>query len=106
MASGLGMRVERLPREKRLEIINEVIKRRRENVIYVDFVYVSMHKAIDEWYDKYYQWDKYGLEKKGHLFQLGRFYDDKKFRNHETLGEEREKLLEHIDLIMQMRRTD
>jgi len=106
MVSGLEMKIIAFRQTKNKDKLNVVILARAENVIYVDFAYLSLYDSIDKWYDLYYQWDKDGSVKSSHLFHLNRFYDKNKFRDHKTIGEERDKLLEGLDLIMQMRRDD
>lgn len=100
------MKVISLWKLKNKDKIDAIILARAENVIYVDFAYMSIYEAIDKWYDLYYQWDKDGSIKESHLFQLNRFYDINKFKDHKTIGKERNELLEKIDLLMQMRRDD
>jgi len=93
-------------KEEKLKRISEVIQKREDNIIHVDFVFLSMYESIDCWYRKYYQDDPNGLLRKGHLFLLTRHYNVKKFNNHDTIGQERDKLLEELDLQVQMRRID
>lgn len=100
------MRTRQLPREEKLKRIKEVVIQKTDNVIHVDFVFISLYEAINQWYDKYFRDDPHGLIKRGHLFQLSRMYDRRKFKNHNTLGQERDKFLEDLDLIIQMRRHD
>lgn len=100
------MRAEKLPREERLKRIQEVVRKREDNIIYVDLVFLSMYDAIDRWYKDNYQDDPNGFLRKGHLFQFTRRYDRKKFNDHNTLGKERDRFLEELDLLIQMRRID
>jgi len=65
-----------------------------------------MYESIEGWYREYYQDDPHGLLRKGHLFLLTRLYDAKKFKDHDTIGQERDRLLEELDLQIQMRRSD
>lgn len=90
----------------RKKILNEVILRKIGNVIYVDFVLVSMVNSIESWYTKYYQNDSWNLIRKAHTFHIIRFYREDRFNNHETLGKERDKYLEEVDMYVQMRRDD
>jgi len=92
-------------RKEKLERINEAIQKREDNIIYVDFVFLSMYNSIDGWYKKYYQDDPHGLIRKGHLFLLTRLYSTKKFGDYSTIGQERDKLLEKLDRQIQMRRN-
>ena len=92
--------------KNKTKILEEVILRKKDNIIYVDFVLYSMTTAIEKWYNEYYQYDKYGTYKKSHMTHLVRFYDHKRFSYHKTLGEERDKYLTEIDLYVQMKRDD
>jgi hypothetical protein len=86
--------------------INEVVTKIDGNVIYTDFVLLSLVNAIENWYKKYYHSDSYNLMVKAHVAHIIRFYDNKRFSDHDTIGEERQKYLEEIDLYVQMRRED
>ena len=88
--------------------INEVIIKIKDNIIYVDLVLLSMVKAVEEWYDDYYQDDKIAtnIKKKSHTFCIVRYYDRQKFVDYKTIGLERQKYLEWVDLHVQMRRED
>jgi hypothetical protein len=88
------------------KLLNEVVLRTKGNIIYVDFVLISMVDAVEDWYKDYYQNDPWNLIRKAHTFHLIRFYDKSRFSNHETLGEERNKYLEEVDIYVQMRRDD
>lgn len=92
-------------RPRKMEI-NEVITNIDGNVIYTDFVLLSLVNAIEEWYRKYYHNDSYNLMVKAHVAHIIRFYNKKRFSDHTTIGEERRKYLEEIDLYVQMRRED
>lgn len=93
--------------DRRKQEIDEAIIKTKGNVIYVDFVLVSIVNAIDDWYIKYFQGDDgVGSKRKAHIIHAIRFYDPMKFRNHKTLGEERDKLLIKLDNYVQMRRDD
>lgn len=91
---------------QRQQLLKEVVLRKVDNVIYVDFVLVSMVDAVEEWYKDYYQNDPWNLIRKAHTFHLIRFYDEKRFNNHKTLAAERNKYLEEVDVYVQMRRDD
>jgi hypothetical protein len=84
----------------------EVILLEEENVVYVDFVLKSMIDSVENLYYRCCKDDKYGTKRKSHIFRLTRLYDRKKFSNHETLGQERLKYMNEIDLYFQMRRDD
>lgn len=86
--------------------LDEVILRKEKIVVYVDFVLVSMVNSVERWYEEHFRDDKWGTMKKAHAFHVLRLYDPKRFRDHETLGEERIKYLEEVDLYVQMRRDD
>jgi hypothetical protein len=92
-------------RPRKIEI-DETILKIEDNVIYVDFVLLSLVNSIETWYKKYYHNDSYNLMVKAHVAHIIRFYDAKRFTNHDILGEERQKYLEEIDLYVQMRRED
>lgn len=101
------MREKLSAREQKLKRIEGVIRSRKGNVIHVDLVYSSMHKAIDTWYrENYERDDPHGYTRNGHLFLLERFYNPHNFKNHETLEKERDKLLVELDTQIQMRRLD
>jgi hypothetical protein len=87
------------------EKLAEVILEKKDNVIYVDFVLFSLVEAVKDWYKKYYQ-GNYKIMSKSHNFQIVRFYDRRRFSNHTTIGEERDKYLIEIDNYVQMRRDD
>ena len=84
----------------------EVILSEKENIVYVDFVLKSMIDSVENLYDKCCKDNKWGTNKKSHVFRLTRLYDKRRFSNHETLGEERLKYMNEIDLYFQMRRDD
>lgn len=92
--------------DKRCEIYKDVILDRTNNIIYVDFALKSMIDSLENWYNTYYIDDKWGTAKKAHIFHLVRFYNSKRFKDHETIGKEREGFLEEIDLYVQMKRED
>ena len=92
-------------RPRKIEI-DETILKIEDNVIYVDFVLLSLVNSIETWYKKYYHSDSYNLMVKAHTAHIIRFYDTKRFKDHDTIGEERQKYLEEIDLYVQMRRED
>ena len=99
------MKVPELDRRK--QELDEVIIRTKDNVVYVDFVLVSVVNAIDDWYKRHFQGDDgYGTKRKEHMYHALRFYDPMKFRNFKTLAEERDKLLIELDNYIQMRRGD
>jgi len=99
------MKVPELDRRK--QILDEVIIRVDDNVVYVDFVLTSVVNAIDDWYKKYYQGDDgIGSKRKAHMFHAMRFYEPMKFKNHKTLDKERDKFLIKVDNYIQMRRDD
>ena len=100
------MKIIAFRRTKNRDKIKTIVLAREKNIVYVDFAYMSIYEGIDKWYDLYYQWDRDGSVKESHLFHLNRFYDINKFRNHKTIGKERDELLEKLDLLMQMRRDD
>jgi len=83
-----------------------MIRKIKGNIIFVDFALTSMIKAVEEWYKNYYQHDHRNIMMKAHIFHLIRFYEQERFNNYNTIGEEREKYLEEIDLYVQMRRDD
>lgn len=91
---------------KRKSEIEEVILRRRGKVIYVDFALVSMVKSVEDWYNNYYQNDPWNVIQKAHTYHIIRFYEYKRFKNHMTIGKERDKYLTEVDLYVQMRRDD
>ena len=89
-------------RKKNQKAIEEVVLRKKDNIIYVDFVLYSMVKSIDE---KNYKDNKWDTNKKSYKFNIIRCYDRNKFNNYKTLGEERKKYLETIDVLMLIRRS-
>lgn len=91
---------------KRKSELEEVILRRKGKVVYVDFALVSMVKSVEKWYEKNYQADLWNINQKAHTFHLIRFYEHKRFSNHLTIGKERDKYLEEVDLYVQMKRDD
>lgn len=94
------------PNKKRKSELEEAVLRRKGTVVYVDFALLSMVKAVERWYEKYYQFDPWGINQKAHTFHIIRFYDRQRFKNHETIGQEREDYLSEVDLYVQMRRED
>ena len=86
--------------------LEKVVLRKEGNVIYVDLVLNSLVKAVEEWYEKHYQCDAWDLHKKANVMQIITRYEDERFRNHETLGKERDKYLEEVDLYIQSRRDE
>jgi len=92
--------------DKRCELYKDIILDRKKNVIYIDFVLKSMVDSIDDWYNTNYRDDRWGTAKKAHIFHLARFYNYRRFRNHETIGKEREEFLVEVDLYVQMKRED
>jgi len=95
-----------IPLKQRKIEIAEVIIDQDERIIYVDFVLSSLINDIEKWYKAYYQGDTYNMALKSHIHYIINFYDRKRFSDHNTLGEERRKYLEEIDLYIQMRRED
>jgi len=85
---------------------NKIVYRKKDNIVYVCFALDSMVRAVEEWYDKNFKYDRWGITKNAHVFHLIRFYDDSRFRDHETIGEERDKYLSEVDMYVQMRRDD
>ena len=83
-----------------------VVLKKEENIIYVDFVFDSVLKSVESWYKKYVPHDLYNLKRDSHIFFLKRMYNENRFRNHNTIGLERDKFLEEVDLEFQMRRWD
>ena len=99
------MKVPELDRRK--QELDEVVLQKEGNIIYVDFVLVSVVNAIDDWYKKYYQGDDgFGTRRKAHMHHAIRFYDPMKFRDYKNLEKERDKLLKELDEYIQMRRDD
>jgi hypothetical protein len=92
--------------KKNNDAIEEVVLRKKDNVVYVDFALYSMVKSVEDWYIKNYRDDKYGTNRKAHMFHTIRFYDRNRFKNHDTIGTERDKYLEEVDLYVQMKRED
>ena len=90
------MKKDRGPKSKDVNT-EDVILRREDNVIYVDFVLKSMVDSVDEWFLKYYQGDNPKVMSKAHNFHVIRFYDRERFSDHSTLGPERDKYLLEID---------
>ena len=91
---------------KKKDKLNEVILKRKENIVYVDFVLVSIVDAIEKWFDDNYQYDIMNINKNAHTFVAIRFYDRKRFSDCRTLGEERNKYLEELNEYIQNRRID
>ena len=91
---------------KRKSELDEVILRRKGKVVYVDFALVSMVKSVEEWYEENYQADLWNINQKAHTFHIIRFYEYERFKNHLTIGQERDKYLEEVDLYVQMKRDD
>lgn len=89
-----------------LDKTSSLIYKRDGNTIYVCFALDSMVRAVEEWYDQNFKYDRWGFTKKAHIFHLIRFYDNSRFSNHATIGEEREKYLDEVDMYVQMRRDD
>lgn len=87
-----------------------MIKSKKGNVIYVDFIFPSLMKAVSCWYKENIPQDIYGSKRKSHLFILSRMYNRERrynrFGNHDTIGKERDAFLEEVDLEFQMRRWD
>lgn len=83
-----------------------VVKNAYDNVVEVDLALISMVRAVDKWYDEYYQNDANFTEKSIHKAYLVRFYDSNRFSNYETIGEERLRYLEEIDLYTQTKKDD
>jgi len=96
-----------IPFNRRQEEMREVVLRTEGKVIYVDLVLVSMVKAVEEWYEKHFFSDNpWGTMKKAHTFHVIRLYNTERFKDHNTVAEERIKFLEEVDLYVQMRRDD
>ncbi len=95
-----------IPYGQRKSEIAEVVIGQDERIVYVDFVLSSLINAIEKWYKSYYQGDTYNMALRSHIHYIINFYDRKRFMNHDTIGEERNKYLEEIDLYIQMRRED
>jgi hypothetical protein len=85
---------------------SDFVVRKKDNIIFIDFVLPSMINSIDDWYNRYFQSDYLNLISKAHIFHLVRFYDRGRFKNYKTLGKERYKFLEEVDLYVQMKRED
>lgn len=83
-----------------------IIKSAYDNVVEVDLALISMVRAVDKWYNEYYQNDVNFTEKNIHKAYLVRFYDSNRFSNYETIGEERLRYLEEIDLYTQTKKDD
>jgi hypothetical protein len=81
-----------------------VVLKTKENVIYVDFVFESILKAVETWYKEVIPMEMHNMD--SYIFFLKRRYDDDRFKNHATIGPERDKFLEEIDLEFQARRWD
>lgn len=92
--------------KKRAKKLQDVIRRKEDNVVFVDFVLLSMINSVDNWYADYYQADPKNLIRKAHTFHLVSFYNRERFSNYTTLRKERDAYLEEVDLYVQMRRDD
>ena len=92
-------------KQRKLEVA-EVIMEQKDEVIYIDFVLSSIINSVEKWYRKYYQGDVNDITLKAHVHYIINFYKRERFMNHDTIGEERRKYLEEIDLYVQMRRED
>jgi hypothetical protein len=92
-------------KQRKLEIA-EVILWQEGRVVYVDFVLSSIINAVDKWYKEYYQGDTYNIALKAHVHYIISFYKRERFMDHETIGKERLKYLEEVDLYIQMKRED
>jgi hypothetical protein len=92
--------------KKSNDAIEEVVLRTKDNIVYVDFALWSMVKSVEDWYKKNYRDDKYKTAQKAHTFHIIRFYNRNKFKDHDTIGAERDKYLEEVDLYVQTRRDD
>jgi hypothetical protein len=84
----------------------EVILRKKDNVIYIDLVLHSMIESVNAWYKTHKQYDPYDTQRRSHKFYLIRMYDNKRFNNYKTLCKERYKYMSEIDLHVQMKRDD
>jgi hypothetical protein len=92
-------------RRKKIEITDVIIKQ-EDGTIYTDFVLSSMINAVEKWYKEYYQGDVYNMALLSHINYIVNFYKRERFMDHNTIGQERLKYLEEIDLYIQMRRED
>jgi len=92
-------------KQRRSEIA-EVIMEYKDKVVYIDFVLTSIINSIEKWYREYYQGDINDMSLKAHIHYLINFYKRERFMDHDTIGQERLKYLEEIDLYIQMRRED
>ena len=92
-------------KQRRLEIA-EVIMEQKDEVVYIDFVLASMINSVEKWYKEYYQGDINDTALKAHVQYIINFYRRERFSDHDTIGQERRKYLEEIDLYIQMRRED
>lgn len=92
--------------ENKRNDVKDVILKVEGNVIYVDFALKSIVNSVDEWFEKYYQGSYPKSMSKAHNFHVTRFYDRKRFSDHTTIGEERDKFLKEVDNYVQMRRDD
>ena len=87
-------------------VLDLIIKNAYDNIVEVDLALISMIRAVDEWYNNYYQNDLYFTEKNVHKTYLVKFYDSRRFCNYQTIGDERIRYLEEIDLYTQMKKDD
>lgn len=92
--------------KRKQKILKDVVLRKEKNVVYTDFVLVSMVNTIEDWYAYHRKNDAHNLIRKTHTFCLIRLYDSNRFKNHVTLREERIKFLDEVDKYVQMRRGD
>jgi len=95
----------RLFKQRKIEI-TEVIMEQKDKVVYIDFVLASIINSVEKWYKSYYQGDINDMALKAHIHYLINFYKRERFSDHDTIGEERLKYLEEVDLYIQMRRED
>jgi hypothetical protein len=92
--------------EEKINKFQDIILKKKDNVIFVDLVLQSIIKAIDKWYDKHYQNDYRNLTKKSHLFHATRLYDYKRFKNCKNIGEERDLFLEEVNSYVQLKKEE
>ena len=90
----------------RTEEQTEIVLKKKGNIIYVDFALNSMLETVEKAYGKYCTNDPLKFLKNAHKFHLIRFYDKNRFKNHDTISDERYKYLEEVDLYVQMKRND
>lgn len=76
-----------------------VVSGKYDNIVFVDFTLMSMLSEVES----YYREDPSDPIKNYHISSIVKFYDRKRFNDHDTINAERYKYMKEIDIYTQMR---